>query len=60
MTLSVDSPVAVTLRPDGSVDVAHTGSPDQGSLHYTSEEWTAFVLGVKAGEFDFAPGDGPA
>jgi Domain of unknown function (DUF397) len=30
-------------------DAAH---PDAGKLYFTEDEWDAFVLGVKDGEFD--------
>lgn len=45
--------VEVATTDEGSVLVRD--SKDQGSpeLVYTSEEWQAFLRGVKAGEFDF-------
>ena len=43
-------------RVDGSGDIALRDSknPDLAPHTFTSEEWDAFVLGVKAGEFDRA------
>jgi len=34
-------------------------NPDGPVLAFTPAEWDAFVLGVKDGEFDVAPGQGP-
>jgi hypothetical protein len=34
------------------VVVVDTKRPDGAGLRFTSEEWRAFVAGVKAGEFD--------
>jgi Domain of unknown function (DUF397) len=39
---------------DGVVLVRDTKDRAQEALSFTDEEWTAFVAGVKAGEFDFA------
>ena len=39
---------------DGAVLVRDTKDGGQVALSFTAEEWTAFVAGVKAGEFDFA------
>ena len=45
--------VEVGQLPDGSVAVRHSKEkPDGGVLLFTEREWTAFVAGVKAGEFD--------
>jgi hypothetical protein len=45
--------VEVGRSPDGPVVVRDTKDPERGmSLVFTREEWTAFVAGVKAGEFD--------
>jgi Domain of unknown function (DUF397) len=46
--------VEATLLADGSVAVRDSKNPSRRPLVYTGPEWTAFVLGVKAGEFDFA------
>jgi Domain of unknown function (DUF397) len=45
--------VEVGLMPGGSVSVRDTKDPERSrSLVFTSDEWAAFVKGVKAGEFD--------
>ncbi len=45
--------VEVGTGPDGSVVVRDTKDADRGTaLAFTRDEWAAFVLGVKAGEFD--------
>ncbi len=45
--------VEVGQSPDGSVVVRDSKDTERAvSLAFTSEEWTAFVKGVKAGEFD--------
>ena len=46
--------VEVGRSPEGSVVVRDTKDYTQQLLTFTDEEWTAFVAGVKAGEFDFA------
>lgn len=43
--------VAVRTGSDGRVVVRHSTDPHR-ELVFTTEEWAAFVLGVKAGEFD--------
>jgi len=47
--------VEVGQFPDGSgrVAVRHSHQPDNAVIVYTRTEWTAFVAGVKGGEFDF-------
>ncbi len=45
--------VEVGRTPDGTVLVRDTKNRVQQALVFTDEEWTAFVAGVKAGEFDF-------
>lgn len=45
--------VEVGRTDDGAVLVRDTKDRTQ-ELAFTDEEWTAFVAGVKAGEFDFA------
>ena len=37
--------------PDG-VEVRNSKRPDAGTIAYTDSEWTAFLAGVKNGEFD--------
>ncbi len=44
--------VAVKIGEDGSVQVRDTKDPTKTTLTYTSEEWVAFIGGVKGGEFD--------
>lgn len=45
--------VEIGQVPGGSVTVRDTKDPDRRTaLVFTREEWAAFVLGVKAGEFD--------
>jgi Domain of unknown function (DUF397) len=44
--------VEVGRTADGAVLVRDTKDRAQ-ALTFTDEEWTAFVAGVKAGEFDF-------
>ncbi|WP_019808738.1 DUF397 domain-containing protein [Saccharomonospora halophila] len=39
-------------RVDGGVQVRNSKRPDEATLHYTDDEWTAFLAGVKDGEFD--------
>lgn len=38
--------------PDGGVAIRDTKDRTQPALHYTAQEWTAFLAGVRAGEFD--------
>lgn len=45
--------VEVGHSPDGSVTVRDTKDAARSTaLTFTSDEWTVFVRGVKAGEFD--------
>ena len=45
--------VEVGSLDDGSVAVRHSKNREFGAtLVFTTEEWAAFVTGVKAGEFD--------
>ena len=46
--------VEVGRSPEGAVLVRDTKDRAQQALAFTDEEWTAFVAGVKAGEFDFS------
>jgi len=34
------------------ISIRDSKDPDGTALHFTPEEWKAFVAGVKAGEFD--------
>lgn len=45
--------VEVGLLPDGGVAVRDTKNRGQQPLVFTAEEWTTFVAGVRAGEFDY-------
>ena len=49
LTGSGTTPLAAEPTADGGA-VLHTGGPDR--LHFTPAEWTAYRLGVEAGEFD--------
>jgi hypothetical protein len=43
-----------TLKlPDGGRAVRHSKDPDGPSLIFTSSEWDAFLMGARAGEFDY-------
>lgn len=45
--------VEVGTAPDGAWIVRDTKDAERATaLRFTAEEWTAFVRGVKAGEFD--------
>jgi Domain of unknown function (DUF397) len=44
--------VGRALGEDLEVLVRHSRFPQLGALPFTIDEWRAFVLGVKAGEFD--------
>ena len=47
--------VEVGQLPGGSVTVRDTKDPERATtLTFTPEEWGAFVMGVKNGEFDIA------
>ena len=46
--------VEVGRSANGTVLVRDTKDDARQTLTFTDEEWTAFVAGVKAGEFDFA------
>ena len=43
--------VEVMISPDG-VSVRDSKAPDEGRLAFTRGEWSAFIAGVKSGEFD--------
>jgi hypothetical protein len=46
--------VEVGRTSDGDVVVRDSKDRAQEALAFTPDEWTAFVAGVKAGEFDFS------
>jgi hypothetical protein len=37
----------------GRVAVRHSKQPDGSAIIYTPDEWSAFIAGVKAGQFEF-------
>jgi Domain of unknown function (DUF397) len=39
-------------RQDGMLVIRDSKHPMAGTQRYTQQEWRAFVLGIKAGEFD--------
>ncbi|HEY0637813.1 MAG TPA: DUF397 domain-containing protein [Pseudonocardiaceae bacterium] len=49
---TMGSCVAVALGADGRVAVRNSGDPDGPVVEFSRDEWAAFVLGVKNGEFD--------
>lgn len=50
---SVGNGACVELAPvDGMVAMRHSKDPDGSVLMYTAAEWSAFLHGAKAGEFD--------
>ena len=42
----------VEVALGGEVAVRHSARPDEAILIFTPGEWSAFIRGVKAGEFD--------
>ena len=44
--------VEVAELPDGGVAVRNSKDHEGARLRFTSAEWTAFIGGVKDGEFD--------
>jgi hypothetical protein len=44
--------VAVAHK-DGTIAVRDTKDASKNTLQFTSDEWQAFIAGVKNGEFDF-------
>lgn len=43
--------VEVRLTGD-AIEVRDSKNPGAGTLTFTGDEWTAFIAGAKAGEFD--------
>ncbi len=43
--------VAVKIT-NGAVQVRDTKDADDSTLNFTTDEWSAFIQGVKAGEFE--------
>jgi Domain of unknown function (DUF397) len=53
-TASAGKSACVEVAPlEAGVAVRHSKDPDRAPLLYTTTEWSAFLHGVKAGEFDF-------
>ncbi|GAA1870859.1 hypothetical protein GCM10009836_59420 [Pseudonocardia ailaonensis] len=52
---SMGSCVEVTRTSDGMIRIRNSTEPDQ-SLRFSREEWSAFLVGVRGGEFDFPDG----
>lgn len=44
--------VEIGRLADGSVAVRDTKNREGGALVFTADEWSAFVAGAKAGQFD--------
>ena len=44
--------VQVATLPDGHIAVRNSNRPDDGVVLFTASEMTAWIHGVKAGEFD--------
>ena len=49
---NADECVEVAVLSDGGRAVRDSQNPDRAALHFTSGEWSAFIAGAKAGEFD--------
>jgi hypothetical protein len=47
--------VETSFAPDGTIGVRDSKNPTGPVLEFTPGEWTAFVAGVKHGEFDHQP-----
>jgi Domain of unknown function (DUF397) len=46
--------VEVRFRPDGGIAVRDTKDRSGPALVFTADEWTAFLAGARAGEFNLA------
>lgn len=44
--------VEVAALSDGRVAVRNSNHPDAGAVYFTRAEMTAWIKGIKAGEFD--------
>lgn len=42
----------VAVRMGDTIDLRDTKNPYGPTISYTQDEWSAFILGVKNGEFD--------
>lgn len=52
LSFSNSNCVEVTGLPDGQVGVRHSKEPQGPVLRFTPGEWSAFLSGVRNGEFD--------
>ena len=46
--------VSVAISPEKEVAVRQGNDPDRATLVFSSDEWNAFIKGVKNGEFDLS------
>jgi len=46
--------VETRMHTDGSVDIRNSRDPQGPVVSFTKDEWTAFLSGVRSGEFDLA------
>ena len=44
--------VAVAISPKQEVAIRNSSDPHKTTLVFTRDEWSAFIKGVKGGEFD--------
>lgn len=44
--------VEVRLQPQLGVEIRDSKDPDGPVLRFTEQEWSAFAIGVRSGEFD--------
>jgi hypothetical protein len=51
-SFSTNSCVEAAVYGDGRVAVRDSKNPAQGFLLYNANEWSAFLAGVRNGEFD--------
>ncbi|MEV6051891.1 DUF397 domain-containing protein [Streptomyces sp. NPDC052107] len=49
---STNECVEIADLADGGRAVRDSKNPDDGFFRFTAAEWSAFIQGVKAGEFD--------
>lgn len=52
LSSGADNCVEVTATPDGDIAVRNSNRLDAGVIPFTRDEMSAFVGGVKNGEFD--------
>lgn len=51
-TASNNTCAQTRFHDDGTVEIRNRKNPEAGTATFTGEEWQAFTLGVKNGEFD--------